>query len=103
MKVHQRTVAGEVVIGGVNTKVGISNGGTRHDNAVDNLLKERRGVVVGVNVVNGEGLDGERKVKRTAYLTKEINRSHDKQSNHMTINKRSETDQGAIIEKGIGN
>ena len=33
-----------------------------------------------------------RKAKRTAYLTKEINKSHDKQSSHMSVNKRSETD-----------
>ena len=45
----------------------------------------------------------ERKAKRTAYLTKETNRSHDKRSSHMSINKRSETDLRTIKERTIGN
>ena len=39
-----------------------------------------------------------RKAKRTAYLTKGINKSHDLRSNHLTINKmignRFKNDQG---------
>ena len=55
MKVYQRTVAGKVVIGGINTKMGVGNGGTRHDNRVKNILKVRGRAVVGIDVVNGEG------------------------------------------------
>ena len=44
-----------------------------------------------------------RKAKHTAYLTKEINKSHDQRSGHMSINKRSETDPRTIKERMIGN
>ena len=71
MKVHQRRIAGKVIIGGVNAKVGIGNGRTRHIQRVDNLLKVRGGTIRGDLIgENGKGLDGGRKAKRTAYLTK---------------------------------
>ena len=88
MEIHQGRIARKVIIGGIDTKVGISNGGARHVQRVNDLLKIRGGTirrdVVGKN---DEGLDGGRKAKRTAYLTKGINELPDKQSNHMTINK----------------
>ena len=103
MKIHQRTIGSKIVIGGVNTKVRVGDGGARHVDTIDNLLKERRRVVVGLNVVNGERLDEGRKAKRTAYLTKEDNRSPDKRLNHMTTNQQLETNQIMIIERTIGN
>ena len=70
MKVHQGRVACKVVIGGVNTKVRIGDGGTRHDNAVKNLLEIRGRTLVGMDVENGEVIGWGRKAKRTAILTK---------------------------------
>ena len=63
MRPYQRFVVGEIIIGCIKTEVGISNGGTRHVDAVNDLLKEGRGVVVGVDVVNDEGRNGEKKSK----------------------------------------
>ena len=78
MEVHQRGVARKVKISGVNTKVGIGNSGTRHVQGDNDLLKVRgrmiRGDVIGEN--DEESSEG-RKAKCTAYLTKEINESHD--------------------------
>ena len=54
MRSYQRPIVGKVVISGVQAKVGISNGRTRHVNSTNDLLKKGRGVVVGVDVVNGE-------------------------------------------------
>ena len=54
MRPYQRFVVGEIIICCIKTKVGIGDGGTRHVNSIDNLLKEERRVVVGVDVVNGE-------------------------------------------------
>ena len=64
-----------------------------------------RGRTIGRDVVskNDGKLDGEEKQKRTTYLTKGINESHDLRSNHMIINKRSETDLRTIKERPIGN
>ena len=76
MKVYQRGVVREIIIRGVDTKVGIGNGGTRHMDRVDDLLKVGRRTVR-LDVVNGEDVDEGRKAKRTAYLTKRINQSHD--------------------------
>ena len=93
MRSYEGRVVGKVIIGGIQAKVGVGNGGARHVNSVNDLLKKtRRGVVVRLKVVNGEEWNEGRKAKRTAYLTKEINRSHDKRLNHMIINKQSETD-----------
>ena len=79
MKVHQRRIAHKVVIRGVNTKVGISNGRARHVQRVNNLLKVRGGTITRDLIgENGEELDGGRKAKHTAYLTKGTNVSHDK-------------------------
>ena len=78
VEIHQRRVARKIIVGGVNTKMGISNGGTRHVQRVDNLLEIGRRTIRGDLIgENGERLDGGRKAKRTAYLTKEINKSHD--------------------------
>ena len=71
-KVYQRTVAGEIIIGGIDTKMRIGNGGMRHIDAVDYFLKIG-GRTVGLDVVNDERTKdwmGKRKAKRTAYLTK---------------------------------
>ena len=71
VKIHQRTIVGKIVIRGINTKVGIGDSRTRHVNAVNYLLEEVGGAVVGVDVVNDEELDGgKRKAKHTAYLNK---------------------------------
>ena len=78
VEIHQGRVARKVIVCGVNTKVGFSNGRTRHVQRVNNLLKIR-GRTIGGDVVgkNSEGFDEGRKAKRTAYLTKRINESHD--------------------------
>ena len=88
MEIHQGGIACKVEIGGVHAKVGVGDGGTRHVQRVNNLLKIG-GRTIGGDVVGeyGEELDGKRKAERTAYLTKRINESHDKRPNHMTINK----------------
>ena len=62
MKIHQGGIAHEVVIGGVHTEVGISNGRMRHVDKVNDLLKVRGGTV-GVDVVNGEECDEGEKSK----------------------------------------
>ena len=78
MKVYQGRIASKVEVRSVNTEVGISNGGARHVKRIDNLL-EIRGRAIGGNLIgeNGEECDGERREKRTAYLTKGTNKSHD--------------------------
>ena len=52
VKVYQRTVGSKIVVSGINAKMRISNSRTRHVDAVNDLLKEGGGVVVGVDVVN---------------------------------------------------
>ena len=86
---YEGGVVGKIVIGRIKTEMGISDGRTRHVDGVNNLLKKTRGeVLIRVDVVNDEGMEwGKRKVKRTAYLTKRINKSPDKQLNHMITNK----------------
>ena len=78
MSIYQGSVVGEVVISHIKTKVGVGNSGARHVYAVNDLLEEGGRVIVRVDVENGEDWDGERKAKCTAYLTKGINKSHDK-------------------------
>ena len=78
VEIHQRRVTREIVICGVNAKVRVGNGGSRHVQRVNDLLKVRGGMIRGDLIgKNGEGLVGKRKAKRTAYLTKGINESHD--------------------------
>ena len=64
MEIHQGGITSKVVIGGVNTKVRISNGGARHVERINDLLKIRgrmvRGDVIGVN---DEELDEGKKSK----------------------------------------
>ena len=117
VEIHQRRIACEIVVGSMNTKVRIGDGGMRHVKRVNDLLKVgRRAIRRDVISENGGKLDGKRKAKRTAYLTKGINVSHDKRSNHMIRNKtignlsknnhgtkRSETDLRMIMEQTIGN
>ena len=55
MRSYKGIVIGEIIVGGIETKVGISNGGARHVNRIDNLLKEGGGAAVRFDVVNGEG------------------------------------------------
>ena len=82
----------------------ISDGGVRHVQRVNNLLKVRGGAIRR-NLIseNGEEFDGEGKAKRTRYLTKRIDKSHDERSDHMIINKRSKTDLRTIMEQLIRN
>ena len=61
MGLYQGVVIGEIIIGGIQAKVRIGNGGMRHFDRVNDLLKERRGVVVRVDVVNGGDGMGEKK------------------------------------------
>ena len=100
MKIHQGRVAREIIIRGINTKVGIGNGRARHIQRINYLLKVGgraiRGDLIGEN---DERLDEGRKAKRTAYLTKGINKSHDQRSGHVNVNKRSETDLRTIKKK----
>ena len=63
VEVYQRTVGSKIVVGGIYTKMGVSDGGMRHVYAVNNFLKERGRTVVRVNVVNGGELDGGKKSK----------------------------------------
>ena len=62
MKIHQRGIAGKVIIRSVNTEVRIRNGRTRHVQRINNLLKIRGGTIrrdlIGEN---GEKFDGEEK------------------------------------------
>ena len=53
MRPYEGIVIGKVIIGGIKTEMGISNGGLRHVDRVNNCLKEEGGAVVGVDVVNG--------------------------------------------------
>ena len=79
MEVYQQRIACKVIVDGVGTEVGIGNGGTRHVNKIDDLLKVW-GRKIGGDVVNGESWMGGRKAKHTAYLTK-------KSTHHMTNNR----------------
>ena len=76
MKVHQRTVAGKIVISGIHAKIGVSNGGARHIYAVNDFLEEGRRMVVGLNVVNGEGLDGGRKSETPCIFNQKESKNH---------------------------
>ena len=60
MKVHQRAVGSKVVIDGINTKMRIGDGRTRHVDKVNDLLKIG-GRTVGIDVVNDEDWMGGRK------------------------------------------
>ena len=78
MEIHQRGVTCKIVIGGVDTEMGISDGRVRHVQRVNDLLKIRGGAIRGDLIgENGEEFDEGRKAKRTAYLTKGTNESCD--------------------------
>ena len=71
MEIHQRRVIRKIIIRGINAKVGIGDSGARHVQGVNDLLE------IGGRTVRGdvegeydENLDGKRKAKCTAYLTK---------------------------------
>ena len=103
MEVYQGRVTCKIVVSGINTKVGVSNGGTRHVQRVNDLLKVGGRMVRGdVVSENDEELDGKKSKTQCIFNQKGI-KSHDKQSDHMTINKRSETDLRTIIKQLIGN
>ena len=78
MKIHQRRIVREIVIRGINGEMGIGNGRTRHVKRIDDFLKIR-GRAIGGDLIGEYGVrwDEGRKAKRTAYLTKTINRSPD--------------------------
>ena len=62
MKVHQGGVAREIIIRGINTKMGISDGRTRHVQRIDNLLKIRGRKIGGDLIGKNDGrLDGGKK------------------------------------------
>ena len=64
MEIHQRRIARKIVIRGINAKVGIGNGRTRHVQRVNDLLKIRGGTIGGDLVSeNGEGIDEGKKSK----------------------------------------
>ena len=77
MEIYQGRIACEIIIGGIDTEVGIGNDRTRHIDEVNNLL-EVGGRTVRSDVVNDEDWLGKRKAKHTAYLTKRINGSYDR-------------------------
>ena len=76
MEIRQGGVARKIIVGGVNTKVGISDGRARHIDAVNNLLEEGRGVVVRLNVVNGEEWDGGKKSEMHCIFKPKESTSH---------------------------
>ena len=79
VKIHQGRVVRKIVIRGVNAKVRVGDGGTRHVQGVNNLLKIRGGTVGG-NVISeyDEGLDEGKKSKtHCLFNQKETNKSHD--------------------------
>ena len=64
VEIYQRRIACKVVIGGVNAKVRVGNGGARHVQRIDNLLKIRGGTIrEDVVRENDEKLDGGKKSK----------------------------------------
>ena len=70
MRSYEGRIIGKVVISHIKTKVGVGNGGTRHVDGVNNLLKEGGRALVRVDVVNGDDEMRRRKAKCIAYLTK---------------------------------
>ena len=81
MKVHQRRVAGKVIICGVNTKVRIGDGGTRHIQRVDNLLEIRGRTIRGDLICENGGRVDEGKKSKTYRIFNQKN-----QRNHMINN-----------------
>ena len=104
VEIHQGGVVREVIIRGVNTKVRLGNGGARHVQRINDLLKIGGGTIredlIGEN---GEGFDEGKKSKMHCLFNQETNKSHDQRSSHMSVNKRSETDLRTIKERTIGN
>ena len=117
MEIHQIRVSRKVVIHGVNTEMGISNGRARHVQRINNLLKVRGGAIrwdlIGEN---GEEIWWGKKSK-THWIFNQKNwqitwwmiRSHD---NKQMIGNRSKNDHRTtnrkpiirmIIEQLIGN
>ena len=57
MGTNEGVIIGKIVVSHIETKVGVSNSGTRHVNGINDLLeKMRREVFIGVDVVNGESV-----------------------------------------------
>ena len=72
VEVHQGRVAREIIIGGINTKMGIGDGGARHIQRIDNLLKIRRRAIRGDLICeNGEGIDEGKKSKTHCIFNQE--------------------------------
>ena len=69
MKVYQGRVACKVVVGSVNPEVRVGNGGTRHVQRVNNLLKVRGGTI-GRDLIgkNGERIDEGKKSKNALHI-----------------------------------
>ena len=64
VEIYQGRVVCKVIIGGIDTKMRIGNGGTRHVQRIDNLLKVRGGTVGGDLISeNGEEIDEGKKSK----------------------------------------
>ena len=73
MKIHQRRVARKIVICGVNTEVGISDGRTRHIQRVNNFLKVRGGAIGGDLIGKNGGKFDEEKKSKMHYLFNQRN------------------------------
>ena len=81
VEIHQGGVVGKVVIGGVNAKMGIGDGGARHVQRVNNLLKVRGGAIRGDLISeNGERFDEGKKSKTHCIFNQK------RSTNHMTNN-----------------
>ena len=64
VEIHQGRIARKVKISGVNAKVGISDGGVRHVQRINDLLKVRGGAIRGDLIgKNGEEIDEGKKSK----------------------------------------
>ena len=106
VEIHQRGVTRKIIIHGVNAKVGVGNGGARHIQRVNDLLKVRGGTIRGdVISENDERLDGGKKSKTHCIFNQKepMNHmttimSHDYQQ---TIVNRSKNDHRTTDQKPI--
>ena len=75
--IHQGRITCKVVVGGVNTKVGIGDGGTRHVQRVNDLLKIGGRTIRGDLISeNDEGLDEGKKSETHCIFNQRNQQSH---------------------------
>ena len=98
VRLYQGFIVCKIVIGCIKTKVGVSNGGTRHVDKVNNLLEEKGGVVVRIDVVNGGSGMGEKKSEMHCLFNQRFDESHD---HKQTIRNRSKNDHRTNNQKPI--